>query len=77
MGINIQPNNESVSVDNGRFIGGGARDQELDGDTWRRDSDLDRFGSSDRRNTLRHMSLLDCIEYEMSSRGGPCPPYIV
>ena len=37
----------------GRLIDGGARDQELDGDTRRRDSDLDRFGPSDRRNTLR------------------------
>ena len=52
----------AYSVDNGRFIGGGARDQELDGDTWRRDSDLDRFGSSDRRNTLRPVSLVYCID---------------
>ena len=28
----------------GRLIDGGARNQELDGDTRRRDSDLDRFG---------------------------------
>ena len=34
-----------------------------------RDSDLDRFGPSDRCNTLRPVSLLDCIEYEMNSRG--------
>ena len=27
------------------------------------------FGPSDRRNTLRHVSLLDYIEYEMNSRG--------
>ena len=49
----------------GRLFGRGARDQELDGDTRHRDSDLDRFGPSNRRNTLRHVSLLDCIEYEM------------
>ena len=30
-----------------------------------RDSDLDRFGLSDRRNTLRHVSLVYYIEYEM------------
>jgi len=53
----------------GRFVGGGARNQESDGDTRRRDSDLDRFRPSDRRNTLRPVSLLDCIEYEMISRG--------
>ena len=44
---------------------------EPNGDTKRRDNDLDRFGLSDRRNTLRLMSLLDCIEYEMNSRGVP------
>ena len=27
--------------------------------------ELDRFGPSDRRNTLRPVSLLYCIEYEM------------
>ena len=53
-----------VSYD-GRFVGGGARNQEPDGDTRHRDSDLDRFGPSDRRNTLRPVSLLYCIEYEM------------
>ena len=46
----------------GRFVGGGARNQELDGDTRRRDSDLDRFGPSDRHNTLRPVSLVYCIE---------------
>ena len=46
----------------GRLIGGGARNQEPDGDTRRRDSDLDRFGPSDRRNTLRPMSLVYCIK---------------
>ena len=56
----------------GRFVGGGARNQEPDGDTRRRDSDLDRFGPSDRRNTLRPVSLVYCIEYMMSSRG-PLP----
>ena len=49
----------------GRLIGGGARDQEPDGDTSHRGSDLDRFGPSDRRNTLHPMSLVYCIEYEM------------
>ena len=49
----------------GRFVGGGARNQEPDGDTRRRDSDLDRFGPFDRRNTLRPVSLVYCIEYEM------------
>ena len=46
----------------GRLIGGGVRNQEPDGDTRRRDSDLDRFGPSDRRNTLRPVSLVYCIE---------------
>ena len=46
----------------GRFVGVGARNQELDGDTRRRDSDLDRFGPSDQRNTLRSVSLVYCIE---------------
>ena len=46
----------------GRFVGGGARNQEPDGDTRRRDNDLDRFGPSDRRNTLRPVSLVYCIE---------------
>ena len=53
----------------GRFVGGDSHNQELDGDTRRRDSDLDRFGLSDRRNTLRPVSLVYCIEYMMSSRG--------
>ena len=35
----------------------------------RRDSDLDIFGLSDRRNTLRPVSLVYCIVYEMNSRG--------
>ena len=34
-----------------RFVGGGARNQEPDGDTRRRDNDLDRLRPSDRRNT--------------------------
>ena len=54
----------------GRFVDGGARNQEPDSDTRRRDSDLDRFGPSDRRNTLRPVSLVYCIEYEMY---GSCP----
>ena len=46
----------------GRFVGGDARNQEPDGDTRRKDNDLDRFGPSDRRNTLRHVSLVYCLE---------------
>ena len=46
----------------GRLSVDGARNQEPDGDTRRRDSDLDRFGPSDRRNTLRPVSLVYCIE---------------
>ena len=46
----------------GRFVSGDAHNQEPDGDTRRRDSDLDRFGPSDRRNTLRPVSLVYCIE---------------
>ena len=45
--------------------------EEPDGDTRCRDSDLDRFRPADRRNTLRPVSLLDCIEYEMNLRGIP------
>ena len=48
----------------GRFVGGGARNQEPDGGTRRRDSDLDRFGPSDRRNTLRPVSLVYCIDLD-------------
>ena len=48
----------------GRLIDRGTRDQELDGDTRRRDNDLDRFGPSDRRNTLCPVSLLDCIDLD-------------
>ena len=48
-----------------RLFGRGARDQELDGDTRRKDNDLDRFGPSDRRNTLHSVSLVYCIEYEI------------
>ena len=44
----------------------GERDQERYGD---KTQDLDRFRTSDRRNTLRPVSLVDCIEYEMISRG--------
>ena len=36
----------------GRLIGGGARNQEPDGDTRRRDNDLDWFRLSDQRNTV-------------------------
>ena len=49
----------------GRFVGGDARNQEPDGDTRCRDNDLDRFKLSDRRNILRPVSLVYCIEYEM------------
>ena len=45
-----------------RFVGVDVRNQEPDGDTRHRDSDLDRFGPSDRRNTLRHVSLVYCID---------------
>ena len=41
------------------------RDQKSDGDTRRRDSDLDKFGPSDRHNTLCPVSLVYYIEYEM------------
>ena len=44
------------------------------GTGWRhkhRDNDLDRFGSSDQRNTIRPVSLVYCIEYEMISSGVP------
>ena len=59
----------------GRLIGGGARDQEPDGDTRRKDIDLDMFGPSDQRKTLRPMSLVYCIEYEIYVSfplGDPC-----
>ena len=46
----------------GRFVGGDLRNQEPDGDTRHRDNDLDRFGLSDRRNTLCSVSLVYCIE---------------
>ena len=46
----------------GRLSVDGACNQKLDGDTRRRDSDLDRFGPSDRRNTLCPVSLVCCIE---------------
>ena len=46
----------------GRFVGGGARNHEPDGDTRRRDSNLDRFGPSDRRNTLCPVPLVYCID---------------
>ena len=58
---NILGSPPRVSHD-GRFIGGGARNQEPDDDTRRRDIDLDRFGPSDRRNTLRPVSLVYCID---------------
>ena len=44
-----------------RFVCGDARNQEPNGDTRRRDNDLDRFGPSGRRN-IRPMSLVYCIE---------------
>ena len=64
----------------GRLSVDGACNQEPDGDTRRRNSDLNRFGPSDRRNTLRPISLVYCIDVyvnEMFFRGVPCPPYIV
>ena len=42
---------------------------EPDGNTSAETSDLDRFRLSDRRNTLCPVSSVDCIEYEMHSRG--------
>ena len=48
----------------GRFVDGDARNQEPDGDPRRRDSDLNRFGPSDRRNTLRPVSLVYCIDLD-------------
>ena len=60
----------------------GARNQEPDGDTRRRDNDLDRSEPSDRRNTLRPVSLVYCIDvydpYDLddldglSPEGDPC-----
>ena len=46
----------------GRLSVDDACNQEPDGDIRRRDNDLDRFGPSDRRNTLRPVSLVCCIE---------------
>ena len=46
----------------GRFVGAAARDQEPYGDTRQSDSDLDRFGPSDRCNTLRPVSFVYCID---------------
>jgi len=46
----------------GRLSVDDACNQEPDGDTRRRDSDLDRFEPSDRRNTLHPVSLVYCIE---------------
>ena len=46
----------------GRLSVDSACNQEPDGDTRRRDRDLDRFGPSGRRNTLRPVSLVYCIE---------------
>ena len=61
-----------VSYD-GRFVGGGAHNQEPDGDTRHRDSDLDRFGSSDRHNTLRPMSLVYYIDLYIDRSDVSCP----
>ena len=46
----------------GRLSIDGACNQEPDCDTRRRYNDLDRFGPSDRRNTLRPVSLVYCID---------------
>ena len=72
MTLSLSPNvhkrcsavHRGVSHD-GRFVGGGARNQEPDGDTRHRDIDLDTFGPPDRRNTLCPVSLVYCIEYVM------------
>ena len=42
-----------------------------DGDVELKRQQLDRFRPSDRRNTLRPMSFVDCIEYELNSMGVP------
>ena len=55
----------------GRLSVDGACNQEPDGDTRRRDSDLDRFGPSDRRNTLRPVSLVYYIDVYIYPLGGP------
>ena len=63
-----------------RWIDGGARDQEPDGDTRRRDSDLDRFGPSDRRNTLRPVSWCIILNMRCMDRvrqGTPASSYIL
>jgi len=52
--------------DDGRFVGRGARNQEPDGNTRRRDNDLDRFRLSSRRNTLHPVSFVDYIDNERS-----------
>ena len=66
----------------GRLSVDDACNQEPDGDIRRRDNDLDRFGPSDRRNTLRPVSLVYCIDvydpydlYDLdglSPEGDPC-----
>ena len=48
----------------GRLSVDGACNQEPDGDTRRKDNDLDRFGTSDRRNTLHPVSLVYCINLD-------------
>ena len=62
-------------VHDGRFVGEGAHNQEPDGDTRHRDNDLDRFGPSDRHNTL--VLHLWCIVLNMGgmsmSTRGPLP----
>ena len=53
-----------MEIGQGYGTGIGACNQEPDGDTRRRDNDLDRFGPSDRRNTLRPVSLVYCIDLD-------------
>ena len=48
------------------MIGGGARNRNRMV-TRRIDNDLDRFRPSDRRNNLRHVSLVDCIDCILDS----------
>ena len=57
----------------GRFVGGDARNQEPDGDTRRRDSDLDRFGPID---VIPYVLCLWCIVLNMRcmDRVCRCPP---
>ena len=65
-----------MAMDMDHSTRGGPAHKEKACDTRRRDSDLDRFGSSDRRNILRPVSLVYCIEMYVDvvlSTKGPLP----